>query len=475
MEENKYIDPNNNKGKSPKTVLLIGGAVAILAVLSFLPWDEWTNGKISNFSLIQDIKSSVADTNDIDTEDAADIDPALLAAMNDSSSTSASTSVSTNSSQLNDTIVPQPIPNKEGEMVIIEDYTEGSRGLSRLKAAINSPKLARIAVIGDSYIEGDIMTQNLRENLQKAYGGNGVGYVNMYSEFPGFRRSVKQSGSGWTEHAASKKGDKKYLALSEHYYTPKGSNATAGYKGVKALSNLDRWQKSQLLFIAPQSTTINIRTNGKEWTEHSVAGSPSVQAIVINEPTDNFEVKSSDPSTVFLGTWLDGNNGISVDCMSSRGYSGITLTSVSADLCREMAKYVDYDLIILEFGINAMSAKQKDYSVYASRLEKVVNHVRKCYPNADILLMGIGDRGEKRNGEIHSMTSVSYMIDAQRTAARNARCLFWDTREAMGEEDAIVKWSKTGLANKDYIHLTHKGGAKLAEPLFNAIQKMLAK
>lgn len=167
MEENKYIDPNNNKGKSPKTVLLIGGAVAILAVLSFLPWDEWTNGKISNFSLIQDIKSSVADTNDIDTEDAADIDPALLAAMNDSSSTSASTSVSTNSSQLNDTIVPQPIPNKEGEMVIIEDYTEGSRGLSRLKAAINSPKLARIAVIGDSYIEGDIMTQNLRENLQK--------------------------------------------------------------------------------------------------------------------------------------------------------------------------------------------------------------------------------------------------------------------------------------------------------------------
>lgn len=206
-----------------------------------------------------------------------------------------------------------------------------------------------------------------------------------------------------------------------------------------------------------------------------MAGSPSVQAIVINEPTDNFEVKSSDPSTVFLGTWLDGNNGISVDCMSSRGYSGITLTSVSADLCREMAKYVDYDLIILEFGINAMSAKQKDYSVYASRLEKVVNHVRKCYPNADILLMGIGDRGEKRNGEIHSMTSVSYMIDAQRTAARNARCLFWDTREAMGGEDAIVKWSKTGLANKDYIHLTHKGGAKLAEPLFNAIQKMLAK
>ena len=200
-----------------------------------------------------------------------------------------------------------------------------------------------------------------------------------------------------------------------------------------------------------------------------------MQAIVVNEPTDNFEVSASDPSTIFLGSWLDGNNGVSVDCMSSRGYSGITLTGINKDLCRDMANYIDYDLIILEFGINAMSAKQKDYSVYASRLEKVVDHVKQCYPNADILLLGIGDRGEKRNGEVHSMLSVPYMIEAQRGVARKAHCLFWDTREAMGGEDAIVSWSKNGFANKDYIHLTHKGGAKLAEPLFNAIQNQLAK
>lgn len=474
MQENNEINPENKNRKSPKTALIIGGAVVIVAGLSFLPWSKWTDGKISDFSLIQDIKSVYDSSTNNTTSDAADIDPALLAAMNDSTGGANSTE-SISASQSMDSVVPAPVPNKEGNMVVIEDYTAGQRGLSRLKAAINSPRVARIAVIGDSYIEGDIMTQNLRENLQKAYGGSGVGYMNMYSEFPGFRRSVKQSGKGWTEHAASKKGDKKYLGLSEHYFTPKGANSTAGYKGVKALSNLDKWQKSQVLFIAPNSTTISIRTNGAEWVEHPITGSSDVQAIVVNEPTDNFEVKSSDPSTVFLGSWLDGNSGISLDCMSSRGYSGVTLSSVSPELCREMAKYIDYDLIILEFGINAMSAKQTDYSIYASRLEKVVDHVRQCYPNADILLMGIGDRGEKRNGEIHSMKAVPYMIEAQRGAARKARCLFWDTREAMGGEDAIVQWSKNGYANKDYIHLTHKGGAKLAEPLFNAIQKMLVK
>jgi hypothetical protein len=84
--------------------------------------------------------------------------------------------------------------------------------------------------------------------------------------------------------------------------------------------------------------------------------------------------------------------------------------------------------------------------------------------------MGIGDRGSKRGTEVHSMSSCKYMVDAQREAARRARCLFWDTREAMGGEDAIVEWVRQGWANKDYIHLNHKGSPHLAEPLFNAIQ-----
>ena len=89
--------------------------------------------------------------------------------------------------------------------------------------------------------------------------------------------------------------------------------------------------------------------------------------------------------------------------------------------------------------------------------------------------MGIGDRGQKRGGEYHSMSVCKTMVDAQREAARNARCLFYDTREAMGGEDAIVNWVRQGYANKDYIHLNIKGGRQLARPLFNAIKHNLEK
>lgn len=87
--------------------------------------------------------------------------------------------------------------------------------------------------------------------------------------------------------------------------------------------------------------------------------------------------------------------------------------------------------------------------------------------------MGIGDRGQKRGGVVKSMNSVPYMIDAQRQTARKTRCLFWDTRAAMGGEDAIVDWANSGRANKDYIHLTHKGGEVLAEEFVNALKLQL--
>ena len=104
---------------------------------------------------------------------------------------------------------------------------------------------------------------------------------------------------------------------------------------------------------------------------------------------------------------------------------------------------------------------------------EVVQKVKACYPGSDILVMGIGDRGEKRGGAIHSMVGTKNMVEAQRDVARQTHSLFWDTKEAMGGEDAIVKWSGNGWANKDYVHLTHKGGKQLAAEMVNAIKTNL--
>lgn len=476
---------NERPGQVALAVVL---AVCIVIMVSLLPVSELSNGIAEDFNIFSDIVYLKADTADTDSNSdvspAVTIDPELQKAMDEvlpSDQWRSAEQVDVAERHSSDTeselepVAELPVikPNREGDAVLIEDYTVNGRGLENLRRAIASGS-ARIAVAGDSYIEGDIFTQDLRRLLQSTYGGSGVGYVNMYSEFPGFRRTVRQSGKGWTEKSAAKNGKNIYLMLAERYFMVSDGSvgAEATYKGTKSLPHLESWDRSRFIFIAPKPTTVRLKTSG-EWQEYQVDGSEAVQCLEIDEPTGQFSVRLYEPSAVAFGVWLESSGGISVDCMSSRGYSGITLARIDTELCREIGKFVPYDLVILEFGINAMSAGQKNYSVYSKKMAEVIEHVRSCFPTADILLMGVGDRGQKRGGEVHTMSTVPYMIAAQRDAARRARCLFWDTQDAMGGDDAIVSWSREGKANKDYIHLTHKGGASLAELFFNALQKSI--
>ena len=454
------------KKGSPVTIIII--ALAVIIAISFLPLSKWTGGKIKDFSLFSDILKEAGIIEGAPSSEPEDIDPELLAAMAHADSVARDSIAALPV----DTIIAPVKPSRKGELVMVEDYTTDGVGMSHLKNAIASGKLARIAVVGDSYIEGDIFTQDLRELLQEAYGGEGVGYMNMHSDFPGFRRSVRQGGSGWKTYLANKKADKEYLFLSEQYAMPAGE-ATSTYKGSSSFPHAQKWSRSRFLFIAPQNAVVNVKTSEVEWEERNIEASEDVQCIEVSVETSEFDIKTSDTSLVGLGVWLDGTTGVSLDCMSSRGFSGITLTKINRELCREVSEIIDYDLIVLEFGINAMSSSQKNYNVYSSKMVDVINHVRSCFPRADILLMGVGDRGEKRGSQVRSMATAPAMIAAQRDAARRAHCLFWDTREAMGGEDAVVEWCNAGLINKDYVHMSHKGGARLAKELFNAIQHEL--
>lgn len=476
-----------------KPWLIIFTAIVIVAAVSQLPLSRISGGKLNDFNLLSDIFPE-NDTATVATDNNLLVDKELIEAIKEETVTTPQPA----SRQRHDDIPPattardtvdaaeeRPLPEaispRHNGIVVMEDYSPDGNGLARIKAALEASgeRLARIAIVGDSYIEGDIFTQNVREHLQDRYGGGGVGYVNMYSEFPGFRRSVRQSGSGWTTYNASTKGRRgAYLSLSEQYSVKSqdAAAAKATYKGVNKYNNLGSWGVSRFLFVSPQSCFIRTKSTDDEWEIHEITGSPEAQCIEVSGATPAFSVSLTDPNVTALGVWLDEHCGVSVDCMSSRGFSGVTLSKVSETLSSEMRRYVDYDLIVLEFGINAMSASQRDYSAYSNIMVKVIGHMRRCYPDADILLMGVGDRGQKTGSEVRSMPVAAAMVEAQRNAARKAGCVFWDTREAMGGEGAIIKWAsqQPPLANKDYVHLSHSGGARLADEFiksfFNAIE-----
>lgn len=458
-----------------RIILIVFLALGMLIGISFLPLSKWTNGKISNINILSDVVEINTPEYEEAIEDViedAPLDPCLEEDLAIEIDTSEVDTLSL------PTEVDKPLiavqPSRVGEDVIIEDYTESAQGLMNFRNAINSGSLASVAMVGDSYIEGDIFAQDLRDMLQQAYGGNGVGYVNMYSEFPGFRRSVKQGGGkGWKEYRANAKFDSKHMGITQHYYKL-NSTTESTYQGTSSLGHTKSWNKSTFLFSTPTDVQVTLTTSNDTVT-FDVTGSPDPQALVLRGNTSVFKVKTSSPSVIGYGVWISDSTGISLDGMSSRGFSGVTLGAVNSDFTSKTRKFVDYKLIILEFGINAMSAKQTNYTGYSEKMVKVIEHLKRCYPNADILVLGIGDRGSKQGSAVHSMAAASHMIEAQRQAARKAHCLFWDTREAMGGDDAIVTWVKNGWANKDYIHLNHKGGKQLAELLYKAIKLNIEK
>lgn len=95
----------------------------------------------------------------------------------------------------------------------ILDYSEGNAGgMDHFYEMVDSAarhklkgRPVRIAYYGDSFIEGDILVADLREQLQAKYGGSGVGWIDAGNDLEQYKISIGASYTGMTEHMAMKK------------------------------------------------------------------------------------------------------------------------------------------------------------------------------------------------------------------------------------------------------------------------------
>lgn len=87
-------------------------------------------------------------------------------------------------------------------IVAIEDYSDTTmHGMQHFYETLRNRKEmtrpVRIAYFGDSFIEGDIYTADLRAMLQEKFGGNGIGFTDIAHPLAGFRITVNSHFGGW--------------------------------------------------------------------------------------------------------------------------------------------------------------------------------------------------------------------------------------------------------------------------------------
>ena len=357
----------------------------------------------------------------------------------------------------------------------IEDYSVGHVGLHRFFAALRDRadlgRPVRVAFLGDSFIEGDILVADFRSALQQRFGGRGVGFVPITSVAAQYRPTVKIASEGWKTWSMLTKPDSLPYTLSGMTFEAEAGEPTVTLEAANRYPELDSASCLKLIYERNVATRLCLTVNGR--TDSLMTALPptdSVRQYVYNGPVHKAEMRFRNTEGFrALGVVMEDSVGVSVDNYSLRGNSGMLLELLDSASCRALNRIHTYDLIVLQYGLNIANDSILQYGWYGRRMEKAIRQVRQCFPTADVLLMGVSDRSRMENGTFCTMPSVLALLHAQRQTAKRAGIPFWNTFGAMGGNNSMVRYVEKNWASKDYTHLGFGGGRELARVLVEAI------
>lgn len=358
----------------------------------------------------------------------------------------------------------------------IEDYSMGHIGLKHFFAMLNRrhelDRPVRVAFLGDSFIEGDILVADFRSALQKRFGGRGVGFVPVASVAAQFRPTIEVHSNGWKTHSILA-DRRRPFTLSGLLFEPVAGEASLSVKTTLRYPESQTVSSLRLYYQRPRETSMQLVCNGAPDTlrDFLPASETIAEYVRGGELTGaRFRFTGAEGLQV-LGVALEDDNGVVVDNFSLRGNSGLVFERLDSARSRQWQALRPYDLIVLQYGLNVVSDSMLHYGWYAKGMVKVVNRLKACYPEADILMLGVSDRGRQREGAFETMPAVLALLHAQREAARAAGVPLWNVFGAMGGENSMVRYVENNWASKDYTHLSFRGGREIAKALLEALMR----
>lgn len=373
---------------------------------------------------------------------------------------------------------PVPLYKPEG-VVLIEDFSEGKAGgmagfYDKLLHIRERNERVHIAYFGDSFIESDIVTCDLREAMQAEYGGNGPGWVDCGGGVGTQRPTVSSRFTLLTENVCTKKPfNPKLQALSQRYYYA-DNGATLRLASTKYREHAGRWSRATLFFMTDTAFSVAVSQNGEAYERTDFAPSGEVQVLETTGVMHNiaYRFPKASRQTRLFGVTLDGDSGVAVDNYSMRGSPGFKLTSVPMSTLKSLARHRSYDMIILQFGLNVVDNNSTDAQCrhYVNRMKEVVSHMKEAFPDAGIVVFSCPDRAQRGPRGIHTVSGIKRLLGFQRNMAAECGVAFFDLHQAMGGDDAIVDFVRKGLAAKDYTHMNYKGGKVIAEHIFQSVK-----
>jgi hypothetical protein len=380
--------------------------------------------------------------------------------------------------------------NKGGRPVGLEYFFEA------LCKAEKSGGKVRIAYFGDSIIEGDLISQDLRKNLQSQFGGRGVGFVSITSVAPRSRNTINHTFSNnWQVAALHPRLNEHHMpGISGFTFLPASDASISGsvdhnkangykyswveYEASKLFDNTNTFSVAKLYYgMISDFASLKYSLDDGTAQVFNLPRGETVRELVISDGIPARKIKASffaKGSAEIYGMSFEENDGIYVDNFSIRGYSGLSLNKLSSSMLASFDSFFKYKLIIVHYGVNVSDFTTKsEFIWYRNRMVEVVEHLKASFPEASFLIVSANDIAVKHAGALASKPSIPLLVEAQKQIARETGAAFWNLYEAMGGANSMVSWvkDKKPLASKDCIHFNHRGGKKVADLLTEAIMK----
>jgi len=338
-------------------------------------------------------------------------------------------------------------------------------------------KKIRVAHFGDSILLGDVITEDLRQNFQDKFGGNGIGFVSITPHDIRMKRSINQTVYGKWFVGSVTKGNPKHFPIGINCITAKAtSSSSVKYQTTKFMRTSRSFKTARIFYSnAGPFSSINFSLdNGKVITKKLNTGTGIKQLIIKSSNLEN-SIKinfGSAAGTYFYGVSFETGNGVYVDNFPLNGNSGVSLTNINEQTLRAFDQYLNYKLIIFQFGVNATQLSM-NFSWYKNKMVKVINHFKKAFPNASILVVSVGDKSIKRGARFVTDPQVLRLLNTQKQIVAKTNVAFWNLYDAMGGKNSLNKWVNAGppLGLRDYIHFTNLGGKVVADLLTESLMK----
>lgn len=368
-------------------------------------------------------------------------------------------------------VVKDSVPKKS--LPIIPEVnvanTDSRAYMAAFYAALDSASTQPVRVVhyGDSQIEEDRITNVLREQWQKQYGGGGVGLLPLHQTIP--TRTIRQWLSINGAVQTAQQGPKRYLVYGLRSMRLADSD-DYGVMGQVAVMD-------STLVEGSEDIVMNIEPIDKKRKPHNyfnrvrlLTSSPD-SLLVLPDSTTHYQLHLQGKKNVY-GVSLETPTGVIVDNIPMRGCSGNIFTKIDSTQLSDFYRETNTRLIILQFGGNMIPQTENPSTISGyvhSTLRQQIRYIRACAPQASILFIGPSDMSTRIDGEMTTYPLVPYMDKLLKKMAEEEQIAYWSMYDAMGGKNSMVHWVEVGLAGSDYVHFTRAGANNIGKKLYNWI------